>query len=76
MPFQFPSIYSTTLAELVQNHELVCKLRASFSEGDEIQTDEENAFETVDAMSNGSEVSESVSAEELVDEMKKFSNES
>lgn len=73
--FQFPSIYSTTLAEIVQNHELACKLRASFSDGDQLQADEENAFEAFDAVSNGSEVSESVAAEETAEYKKKSSNE-
>jgi hypothetical protein len=52
----------------------VSKLRASFSEGDEIHTDEENAFETFDVISNGSEVTESVSAVETVEYKKNISN--
>ncbi|KAL3793251.1 hypothetical protein HJC23_000793 [Cyclotella cryptica] len=71
----FPSIYISTLAELVQNQELVCKLRASFSLGDQRQTNEENATEIVDDISNGSDVSEATSVEDMVEGVKRFSRE-
>jgi hypothetical protein len=71
----FPSIFNVTLAKLIQNHQLVCKLRNSIAEFDQLQTNEEeigSAFvpcqeKGCDIFSSKSELSETVTNTKTID---------